>query len=391
MTPSSIPQVQVTARGSARLKRHHPWIYREDVKAARTDEVDTVLVVDEKRRPLASAFFAQEPAPIALRAYARGPAYVPFDQNLLGERLERAALRRAALPNGVAHRWVHAEADLLPGLFVDRYGDAAVVQCGTLAMDHRLPEIGRLLAQQFGMRLVVRRDDGSLRDQEGLPRRKEILVGQGPTLVTYREGLVTFELDLLEDAKTGGFLDQRDNHIYCARFAHGEALDAFTYHGGFALALARTCQQVLGLDQDPRAVLRASRNALLSGLCNTEFRAADAFVALRDFEARGRLFDVVVVDPPALAKRGGLPAALRAYQELNVRALRITRKDGVLITCSCSGKVTPALFGDLITEAARLARRDVAILERRGPGLDHPVLLGVPETDYLKCWVLRVM
>jgi 23S rRNA (cytosine1962-C5)-methyltransferase len=381
----------VSARGAARIQRRHPWIYRDDVKGGRAHGADTVLVVDDKRRPLASAFFAEEPAPIALRVYAHGETFVPFDEALFADRLERAAARRKALFHGVAHRWVHAEADLLPGLFVDLYGDAAVVQSATAAMDRRLPDLGRLLTRRFGLRLVVRRDDGSLRDHEGLPRTKERLAGAGSPVVTYREGKVTFELDLLEDAKTGAFLDQRDNHVSCARLAKGEALDAFTYHGGFALALAERSEAVLGLDQDPRAIERAQRNAVLSGLLRVEFRVADAFGALRELEAQGRRFDVVVVDPPALAKRGGVPAALRAYQELNVRALRITKKDGVLVTCSCSGKVTPALFGDMLTEAARLARREVAIVARHAAGPDHPVLLGVPETDYLKCWVLEVM
>ena len=384
-----MPAVRVTARGASRVEDGHCWIVRADVEHTDLGS-EEVRVLAPRGRTIASAFFAPPPAPIALRIYARGAEHVRFTDDLLAARLGQAIARRGH--DEPVCRLVHGEADRLPGLFVDRYGDAAVIQSGTAAMDHREEAAARLLASRFGIKLVVGRNDGALRDHEALPRRKGVLAGIGSTLVRVREGAAVLELDLLEDAKTGSFLDQRENHARAAEVAHGKALDAFTYHGGFALALARRAESVLALDQDARAVERARRNAELSGLGNVEVRTADAFETLRDLERSGSVFDVVVLDPPALAKRrGALTAALRDYQELNLRALRLVAPEGWLVTCSCSGKVTPALFGETIAKAARAAHRTVTIVERRGAGRDHPVLLGVPETEYLKCWFLRVL
>jgi 23S rRNA (cytosine1962-C5)-methyltransferase len=379
--------VVVGARGAGRARGGHPWIYRADVVAGPASDVDDVRVEDERGRVLGRALWAPEPAPLALRLYAHGDA-APFDA-LLGPRLERAVARRAGQP---VCRLVHGEADQLPGLFVDRYGDVAVVQAATRAVDRREGAIAAWLLRSLGLRLVVARDDGSARDLEGLPRRKGLLAGGGPTRVSYAEGRARFTVDVLEDAKTGGFLDQRENHARVAELARGAALDAFTYHGGFALALAQRAERVVALDEDPAAAGRARANAEASGLHNVEVQVADAFAELRRFERAGRRFDVVVVDPPALAKRKGpVEAALRAYKELNLRALRIAAPEGWLVTCSCSGRVTAALFEEMLVAAARDAGREVAIVERRGAAGDHPVLLGVPETEYLKCWLLRVL
>src|SRR5262249_4585982 len=242
---SAVPDVRVSKRGAARIAAGHPWTFRADLVDPVPDGADEARVCDERGRPIASALIVPEPAPIALRTYARGPFRRFAD--VLPERLERAIARRGG---AAVCRLVHAEADELPGLFVDRYGDAAVVQAATGAIDRREPAIAAALAERLGLRLVVRRDDGSLRDHEGLPRQKGILVGGGPVAVSYAEGAARFTLDLLEDAKTGGFLDQRDNHARAAALAAGDALDAFTYHGGFALAMAPRAARVLALDAD---------------------------------------------------------------------------------------------------------------------------------------------
>jgi 23S rRNA (cytosine1962-C5)-methyltransferase len=396
-------EASLTARGAARVRGGHPWVPRAEVAVAPAGE-DAVAVRDERGRVVASALWAPEPAPIALRVYARGEAFVPFDEALLGERLDRALARRRAIYGDLpeACRLVHAEADQLPGLFVDKWGDCAVLQTGTGAMDRREPLLARLLAERLGARLIIARDDGSVREHEGLPRTKGVLLGAGPTLIEVRDGAARMEHDLLEDAKTGGFLDQRENHRRAAQLAHGDCLDAFSHHGGFALAMAPRAASVLAVEQDARAAARAARNALASGFAHVKVETADAFAALRAYERSGRQFDVVVVDPPALAKRGsGAPGprggrlppdqALRAYKELNLRALRITRRDGFLITCSCSAKVTSELFGAVLADASRDAHREAVILERRGAAADHPVLVGVPETEYLKCWILQVL
>ncbi|MFH0901780.1 MAG: class I SAM-dependent rRNA methyltransferase [Pseudomonadota bacterium] len=385
----------VSPRGAARAQGGHPWIFRGDVVSGPPPGSDVVAVLDQRRRLLGSAFWIDPPAPIALRVYLRSREHVPFSEELLVQRIERAFARREAVAKtGSAYRLVNGEADLLPGLFVDRYGEAFTISTATVAMDRREDQVAALLARQYQARLVVERNDGSLRDQEALPRRKGILRGDaaGSTLVRAREGTTLLELDLLEDAKTGGFLDQRENHQRAAELGKGLALDAFAYHGGFALALATRASQVTAIDQNPQAVARARRNAELSGLANLEFRVGDSFAELQEMERQGREFDVVVIDPPALAKRrSDLRAALRDYQELNLRALRLTRRDGLLVTCSCSGRVTADAFGEMLVKASQAARREVAVLERRGAASDHPSLLGVPETDYLKCWFVRVM
>lgn len=375
----------MSPRAATRVRGGYPWVLRVDLRDPLPPD-EWVAVLDERGRTLGAALTAPPPAPIALRVYARGRA-VPFDE-VWRARLDDSLARRGGAR---LTRLVHGEADLLPGLIVDRYEDVAVVQTTTAALDRREPAIAEALAGSLSLRLVVARDDGSARDHEGLVRRKAVLLGDGPSLVRTHEGAAVLELDVLEDAKTGSFLDQRENHARAAELARGQALDAFTYHGGFALALAPRAQSVLALDQDARAVERARRNAQLSGFGNFTAEVADAFQALRRFEGEGRRFDVVVVDPPALAKRGPLETAIRAYKELNLRALRLTREGGTLITCSCSGKMTAALFEEMLVDAARDAGRAAVVVERRGAAADHPAMLGVPETEYLKCFVLRIL
>jgi len=378
----------VNARGAARGRDGHPWIYRADVVSAPADDAGDVDVVDERGRSLGAALWAPDPAPIALRVYRQGTS--ARWASVWPAALEEAIARRGGAP---VTRLVHGEADGLPGLFVDRYGDVAVVQSATRAVDRDEPAIAERLRLLLGLRLVVARDDGSARDHEGLPRRKGILLGEGPTEVTYSSGAARFTVDVLADSKTGAFLDQLDNHLRVAELARGDALDAFTYHGGFALALASGgADHVIAIDEDAAAAARARANAAASGLVNVEVRVADAFVELRRFEQGSRRFDVVVLDPPALAKRKGpVDQALRAYKELNLRAFRITKPGGWLVTCSCSGRVTPSLFETMLAEAARDAGRRAQLVERRGASADHPVLLGLPETEYLKCYILRVL
>ena len=387
MQHASSSKVVINARGAARAAQGQPWIFRADLVSRPEGDPDDVEVRDDRGRLVGGALWAPEPAPIALRLYARG-ATARFD-DLWPEMLERALLRRAGQ---TVCRLVHGEADGLPGLFVDRYGDVAVIQAATRAVDRREAAIAARLAARLGLRLVANRDDGSARDHEGLARRKGVLWGEGPTRTTYAEGEARFTVDVLEDAKTGGFLDQRANHARAGELARGLALDAFTYHGGFALALAARADRVIALDEDPQAAARARENATASGLANVEVRTVDAFAELRRFERDGLRFETVVVDPPALAKRKGpVETALRAYRELNLRAFRITAADGWLVTCSCSGRVTAPLFEDMLIQAARDAGRSAHVVERRGAGPDHPALLGMPETEYLKCFVLRVL
>jgi 23S rRNA (cytosine1962-C5)-methyltransferase len=250
--------------------------------------------------------------------------------------------------------------------------------------------LARLLVDVTGARAVVFRDDGSSRDFEGLPRHKGVLLGEAPGELGYHEGEIALTVDLLADHKTGGYLDQRENHLLAGQLARGRALDAFCYHGGFALQLARKCDHVLAIDQDAAAVRRTRENAAKNGLKNVEVRAANAVEQLRALDKEGQKFDVVVLDPPAFAKRkDGLEAAIRAYKEINYRGARLLAPGGLLVTCSCSGKLTGALFGEVVEWAAQEAKRPLQLVERRGASRDHPVLIGVPETEYLKTWFLR--
>jgi 23S rRNA (cytosine1962-C5)-methyltransferase len=346
-----------------------------------------VRLADARGNFIARAFWAER-SPIALRILSRRDE--PLDDAFLRSRIEQAvSRRRALLPGADAFRAVHGEADLLPGYFADLYGDVAAVQHLAEWAEIRRDALARMVAELCGARAVVARDDGSSRDFEMLPRRTEILVGAAPVVGTYHEGELELEVDLLEDHKTGGYLDQRENHLRAGVLARGEALDAFCYHGGFALQLARRARHVLAIDQDAAAVARTRENARRNQLGNVDVRAANAVEQLRALDKEGRKFDVVVLDPPAFAKRReGVEGALRVYKEINYRAVRLLAPGGLLVSCSCSGKVTPQMFGEVIEWAAQEAKRPLQILERRGAARDHPPLLGVPETDYLKCWFL---
>lgn len=380
----------VNARGAKRLRSGLPWVYRQDVvRPADAPGGAIVRVVDEKGTHIGRAFWAEKSA-IAVRLLTLGDE--PCDVSTLARRIAAAdARRRAIYPGQDAYRVVHGESDLLPGLFVDRYGDGIAVQLNSEGMEHHRDAILDALRQTLSPRTIVLRHDTSAREWELLPR--ETVAIQGDDFrSSYREGESVFEVNLLEERKTGGFLDQRENHLRAGELAFGEALDTFTYHGGFALALARKATSVLALDQDPIAAGTARTNAERNGLTNVTVEATNAFDALHAFDREGRKFDVVVIDPPAFAKRKeGIPAAQRAYKELNLRGLKILRPGGFLISCSCSGKISRAEFEEILLSAAQDAGRAVQVLERRGAGRDHPGLLGVAETEYLKCFVLQVV
>ncbi len=387
-----LPAATVTARAAGRLRGGHPWVLREDVVRP-PERGDLARVVDGKRE-LGTALWSPR-GRIALRLVAREPlADEDALEALLAQRIGAALARRRALfPSADAYRVVHGEADLLPGLFVDRYGDVAVVQTACAAMDAREPAIARLVGGALGARLVVARDDGGARAHDELPRRKGVLIGEGPPRALFHDAGSAMEIDALADGKTGGFLDQQENHARAAGYAAPgmAALDAFSYHGGFALALARAGAAVTAVDESAPAVQRIGENAARNRVA-VEARCLNAFDALREYEAAGGSFDLVVLDPPALAKRSSdLRAAERGYKELNLRGLRLLRAGGLLVTCSCSGKLTAERFGAVVEAAARDVGRPLQVLERRGAGRDHPPLLGVPETDYLKCWFIRVL
>ena len=401
MTAASAPTVKVGSRGRARVVAGQVWIYRQDVLSgpdtdARTGGPALVRVTDERNRPLAIATWAAS-SPVALRVLERraDTTALPDFLHVVRSRLAAALARRTRLAlDRDAFRAVHGESDGLPGLFIDVYADAAVMQTTSVAMDAHRPAIAEIAAKLLGSRLVLVRDDGSARDFEGLPRVAEIAIGSGDTMIEYRLGENRLVADLLTDSKTGGFLDQADNHALIAALAPQGArcLDAFTYHGGFALALARKGGAVLATDEDAQAVERARANAVRNGLANLTVRQANAFDLLRSLEGSGEQFDVVVLDPPAFAKRkSGDSAAERAYREIILRGLRLAVPDGLVVACSCSGRVLREHFDAIVATAAADSGRQVQILARLGAGRDHPELAGIPETGHLKCWILRTV
>jgi len=398
------PVAVVNAHGLTRIRAGHPWIFRQDV--IRGPDADAagggpmvVEVRDGRGKRLGDATWAAQ-AKLALRMLSRADdPPVPGDLlDLVAARFEAAAARRAGVARDRdAYRVVHGESDELPGLFVDRYGDAAVIQTTSVAMDAARDRIAALVRERLRVRLVVARYDGSTRDFEGLPRNAGVIAGSGATTVVYRLGANQLEADLLTDGKTGGFLDQADNHAAVAALATEGArcLDAFTYHGGFALALARRGGPVLATDQDADSAARAGANARRNGLANLDVQTRNAFDLLRELESDRARFDVVVLDPPALAKRGGsvsaLAAAERGYKELILRGARLTKPGGLLVACSCSGRVTRAHWDEICAGALADSGRAAHVLARNGAGRDHPELAGVPETGHLKVWICRML
>jgi len=382
------PTVKVTQKGAARARAGHPWIFRADVlepPGGLTSGAE-VRMADARGNFIARGFWAAK-SPIALRVLSRQD--MALDEELLATRLRRAwERRRAIFPRADAFRLAHGEADLLPGYFVDVYGGVAAVQHLAEWTEARREQLARMVVELTGVRAVVARDDGSAREFEHLPRRVDALFGSD-FRARYHEGDVALEVDLLADHKTGGYLDQAENHLRAGELARGEALDAFCYHGGFSLQLARKADQVIAIDQDAASEQRTRENAERNGLRNLEARAQNAVEGRRGFDKEGRKFDTIVLDPPAFAKRKeGVEGALRAYREINYRAVRLLKPGGLLVTCSCSGRVTPDLFAEVVAWASQEAKRPLQLLERRGASRDHPPLVGVPETEYLKAWFL---
>jgi 23S rRNA (cytosine1962-C5)-methyltransferase len=390
MTPSAV----VSRRGADRLKTGHPWIYRSDIVDARAERGDIVRVLGERGRPLGWAYWSSE-SQIALRMVSpsTGPAF--DERTFLETRIQAAAEYRAALAiDDTAWRLVHAESDGLPATIVDRYADGAdawfVVQTLAQASDRRLGLLVDILVKAFAPRGILARNDPKVRGLEGLETTVEVVHGQVPDRIEVREGGVRYAADLRAGQKTGLFLDQRENHAAAARYTRGDALDAFTYNGGFALQMAGRAVSVLALESSADAVAATRTNAELNGIGNVEVRDANVFDELRELEVSGRRFDTISLDPPAFAKnRASVERAIGGYKEINLRALRLLRPGGHLITCSCSYNVDDALFLDVVRSAAADAHAGLWLVERRTQSRDHPTLITVPETSYLKCLILR--
>lgn len=385
-TPTS--DVHISPRGETRLRHGHPWIYRSDVAAEGVPGGTVVRVRGARERLLGHAFFSDQ-SQIALRMLTRDDR--PIDDAFWAGRIDAAVRFRDTLGiEGTAFRLIHGEADLLPSIVVDRYGDVLVVQTLSQGSDAMLPLLTRLLVERTGATGVVERNDPRVRQLEGLEARVGVIHGEVPEYVPVHVGAIEYEVDVREGQKTGLFLDQRENHAAAAGYARGRLLDAFSYHGGFALAMAAACSSVEALDVSADAVGYIDANARRNRLPHVQAREANAFDELRRLEKTGARYETIVLDPPAFAKhKGAVPKALAGYKDINLRALRLLEPGGVLVTCTCSHHVDDTTFAEVVHAAAVDAGATVSIVERRTQGRDHPVLLGVPETQYLKCLVLR--
>jgi 23S rRNA (cytosine1962-C5)-methyltransferase len=279
---------------------------------------------------------------------------------------------------------------LIPSLVVDRYGDYISLQALSQGTDRLLPEITSLLSELVAPRGIIARNDPRVRLLEGLEQTVAVMQGDIPDRVPVREGKIEYDVDLRHGQKTGAFLDQRENRIAAAQYVRGRALDCFSYAGGFALQLAPHVAELTALDISEDATALLSANAARNGLDNVHVRTTNVFDELRTLERMGETFDSIVLDPPAFAKsKTAIPKALSGYKEINLRALKLLKPGGFLTTCSCSYHVNEAAFAGVILDAALDARVDVSVVEKRMQGRDHPVVLGMPETYYLKCFILR--
>jgi len=394
-------QVKIAPAGVGRVRKGHPWIYAGDV-LKEPDGADPVFVhvVDPAGNGMGYAFYSR-PSQIRLRLFSREGA--PPTEELLRARVAAAAARRGPQrrcdgegAEASARRVVFGEGDLLPGVVADRYGPVLVLQTLSRGADALKPLLVEILREAVRPAGVLERNDVRTRALEGLESRTGVLWGEAPEEIEIEEDGIRFLVNPRDGQKTGFFLDQRENRAAAEKVASGKTLDCFTNSGGFALRFARKCARsgapVLAVDISPDAVRQAERNRRLNGFDNLRLREANAFDFLRELERAGEAFDTICLDPPAFAKsRKAVAGARSGYKEINLRALRLLRPEGMLVTSSCSYHMPEAELLRLVCEAAQDCRRPIQVVERRGQADDHPVLGGMPETSYLKCFVIRAL
>ena len=384
--------VRVNRKGADRWRSGHPWIFTSDViDRGDAQPGEAVKVMDPRGESLGTAHFSST-SQITLRMLS--PNVIDAGAAFFLERIRAAeAHRKLVVPNdSSAYRLTHGEGDLLPGLVIDRYENCFVIQTLSQGMDKAQPHIVNALTGLFQPQGIVARNDAAVRKHESLTSETVIVHGEVPARVGFRLNGMQLEADLVHGQKTGIFLDQRENYKAAARYARGRALDCFTSTGGFALHLAKSCETVEAIDSSPLALELAQSNATRNNIENIRWKGADVFDILSSYSRMRVHFDTIVLDPPAFAKsRNTVDAALRGYKDINLRALRLLAPGGVLVTCSCSHHVSEADLLGVAAEAALDSGRTLRVLERRAQAQDHPILLTVPETLYLKCLILQVV
>lgn len=388
----------VNKKGAKRVRSGHLWIYKSDVQRVEAEGGDVVSVYDEGKNFVGKAFYSDS-SEITLRIFTTGNETV--DKEFWRKKIVEAAKQRSeppALASGLnsqltnAGRLIYSEGDLIPSLIVDDYNGNLVIQTLSQGSDKLKETFVEILREEFSPVAIIERNDAKVRQRENLPMQSGVLFGEvaGETIIE-QDG-VKFYIAPLEGQKTGSFLDQRENHFAVRNYATGRGLDCFTFNGGFALNMAQVCDEVLAIDISEDAINLAKRNAELNGVKNIEFQTANVFDALRDLEKAGEKFDCIVLDPPAFVKsRSALRSAVRGYKEINLRALKLLNKGGILVTCSCSFHFSEEIFLETLAESVRDSKRRVHLIEKRMQAADHPILVGMPETYYLKCFILRVV
>jgi 23S rRNA (cytosine1962-C5)-methyltransferase len=349
-----------------------------------------VRLLDERAHFQGRAFYSDK-SQICLRLLTRED--IPVDRAFFLERLRRAVeFRKRVVEHADSYRVLYGDGDLLSSLIVDRYGDYLVIQTLSQGTERLKDLFTDVLIELFSPKGILERNDPRVRLLEALDQRVGVLYGNIPDEIVTKENGVRFSCSLQKGQKTGSFLDQRENHWAARQYASGQVLDCFSYQGGFALTVADRCQQVESIEMAPAAIEAAKRNQELNAIANVNFREGNTFDILKEYDEAGRRFQAVILDPPAFAKnRDSVGAARRGYKEINLRALKVLETGGFLITCSCSYHISEASFLQIIAEAATDARRPVAVVERRTQARDHPILLTVPETHYLKCLIIRAL
>jgi 23S rRNA (cytosine1962-C5)-methyltransferase len=383
--------VRINRKGANRIASGHPWIFSSDVvDRGEAGDGEAVLVIDPKSAALGAAHYSSS-SQITLRMLSDRPETI--DRAFFLRRIAQAeAYRKRVVTGSEAYRLVHGEGDQLPGLVIDRYGDCFTVQTLDQGMDRAKDEIVSCLEELFAPRGIVERNDVAVRKREALPLQSGVLAGEVPEMVAVEMNGLKLHADLLHGQKTGIFLDQRENYAAAARYGHGRALDCFTSTGGFALHLAAHCESVEAVDSSEAALRVARVNSDANGIGNVELREADVFQLLAGYAAARRRFDMVVLDPPAFAKtRQNLEAAAGGYREINRRALELLPTGGILVTCSCSHHLSEAMLLEIVASASLDTGKKLRVVERRMQAQDHPVLLTVPETLYLKCLILELI
>ena len=379
----------LTPKGLAWFRKGHPWVFRNDLEKIEDAAPGSIVTLEKKSGEFLAHGFYSDRSKIAFRLVSRSKK--PIDLNFWKDRIAKAfRYRQAVVKETDAYRLIYGESDGIPSLIVDRYADHFVIQTLSQGAENLLPVFTKILLELFRPSTMILRNDLSVRELEGLPQEKKIILGECPQKVQVHEGNIQYLADLWNGQKTGSYLDQRENRILAARFLRGNILDTFCYQGLFALHAARSASGVIGIDSSQEAIEHARENVLLNGFTNLEFRKENVFDFLKAAAEERRQYDGILLDPPAFAKsKESVSGAIRGYKELNLRAIRLLKPGGILVTSSCSYNLSESKFMEILRDCEKAAGVTLRIVERRTQSADHPVLLTFPESFYLKCLFLE--